>query len=409
MSSCGKMSPSEKAAMGNQDEREDAVRVSGIARFRPCEDWLGEYGFDWIREENDVFMERILDTPSTTSTFIMECTMRNKRGDKAVDKWKKEHSYEKWKENQYKQKEASEKKMKELMDKKMDPEVLEVLLDSAKISLLNAQKNIDNIENNEELARETYATSYDNDLISEIEPYQVDNYAREAWKDKVNNTNDKYFTEIMQPTRADRVFEYCYQPQDVEKVVYRATGKGIWERVEIEYLDTYNGDIAAKDREGALSDPSLRGILDVFIDINGMHQLSCVLEGDKIAIPMYCEDFGNEDKWSKKNEKFYFTEEGGICGNDNYLFSAEEIVNKAVRLIDEDAAKVMQVGKKEYYTLKQLYKSKVNAKTVFEPFSSNIMDYDNLGYSLHKYQWDIMRENAANFCKEYYLLTHQNE
>ena len=45
------------------------------------------------------------------------------------------------------------------------------------------------------------------------------------------------------------------------------------------------------------------------------------------------------------------------------------------------------------------------------PFAqtTNIMDYNTIAYSLRQYQWEVMREEAYQPCKEYYKLTHQKK
>lgn len=241
---------------GFSSEEEKVEDALCIVKFRPCEDWSGEYGFDWVREGKDDFEEKIGVAKSIAS--YGNDKDHNYAGyipdDIAVDmlrKQKGDEEYEKWREE--KRKNLTQNSDKFYVDEK------------GKV-----------VSDDEELNK-TLEFLVDG-LASIAIREDVRLYDETAWQTdgriRVEN-NISRVDDGVQP------MEYVYSPKHVISVKYYLNSKdlaGIW-RSEVNYKDIANGYHEAE--EAAYK-------LDYFMDTPST-MLSLLKKGDGYVLPYYLE------------------------------------------------------------------------------------------------------------------------
>ena len=191
---------------------ENVEDVPCIVKFRPCKDWRGEYGFDWVREGKEDFEERFnraLDTAIIASSIIKEKMGRR--------------NYAIWKESV---------EQEALQNKKQDPYF-----------------------SCEEYIGRQYVKKL-KDLGLELQ-YDSHAWEKDYFNDERNNKIEEKYTE------ADDPLEYLYHPKYIKRVKYEVNRKeygNVWITSEFQYEDMANGFHEALDNIG---------VMDSFVKICG--------------------------------------------------------------------------------------------------------------------------------------------
>ena len=399
MAQCGKQSAADKQAAAEKEQKESTETASGIARFRPCENWSGEYGFDWVREKEDVFKEKLTtnkDDFGKASPFIVESFLENKlgktdKGKKELKKWREENSKDTWIKQQLERKKeipSIQERIKVLEKKELSPEKLQKLnwenpddvlalkenmeLATKRKDLEKIQRITDAIENHrDDIIQKEYDVDYFYaclDKISDYNPTGSDQkfVDQEAWLSKKNRYDP--FSEEAGHTEADETFEYCYQSTDVHEVVYKSYGNGFWTRDLLGYKDKNNGDDAAKKSQQKLN---------AFIDPKVGGGLSCRKEGNTISIPIYCENAENDETWTtgQKNTQYYLLdkrEDEKYNKYDGKKLSAKDIVLYCSKINDEESKMIYPASEKcGFLSIDGVCKQKVHdIGLIFSNFSA---------------------------------------
>lgn len=398
-----------------QKQKESTEYAAGIATFRPSKEWLGEYGFDWIRAEKDVFDET-LETKSfhweNSTLFVMDCSLQKKKTKEDYNKWKKEHSLESWKKKQRVEQtalKAKEKKYNALMAKNNWTEDFLLVKENEAYKFdLPDFNECSCYKNDRDFNQERMQAINENDEAS-IQSYYED-YLRESYMMEFDDDN-KYLDreaykkdnsgESIPETNADRkispsddhVFEYCYTPDNVQEVVYKSCGDGLWKRDKIVYKNCGNGDEAAKK---ITNNNPPDGTLNAYIDLDGS-VLSCIKENQKIKFPIYCEDDVNWTNEQKKEKIYYFdvSPSGKTKHGDMYYFrnrdreKAETIVKSIIK--EEYVYKGFALPGAGFYSLKNLSRVVVEDPESFSFFKAlePIFHYKKICFSRYGTSYEL--------------------
>lgn len=91
-----------KNVQDSSSQREKVEEVPCIVKFRPCKDWSGEYGFDWVREGKEDYEEIIkvkksislVEAPGSFVGYIPKeiaiKMLKKQWGEEKYEKWRKE-------------------------------------------------------------------------------------------------------------------------------------------------------------------------------------------------------------------------------------------------------------------------------------------------------------------------------
>ena len=242
-----------KSANGFSSEEEKIEDVSCIVKFRPCEDWSGEYGFDWVREGREDFEEKIRVVSSIASYgndndhvyagYIPD--------DIAVDmlrKQKGDEEYEKWREEM-------RKNLTQNSDK------------------FRIDENGKVIANDEEL-KKTLEFLVDALASQEIRE-DVRLYDETAWQSDSRIKVDENISEVDDGAQP---MEYVYSPNHVISVKYYMNSKDL--------LGVLSSKVYTDDPNGCVSAEEASYKLDYLINTPSI-MLSLLKKGDGYVLPYY--------------------------------------------------------------------------------------------------------------------------
>lgn len=242
MNISGPMQESERQEQ--ERKKEEEKRVSCVVKFRPCKDWRGEYGFDWVRKGEEDYEERIdlMDTPYTKDQ--KKQIIRKHMGEEKYRKWQRKHA----------------------------------------LAILNA-----NSEEETKKARQDYQRSFD-DYYNKLTNTEVmESFDSDAWKTKKDDT----FSEAKsQKDQGATPMEYAYPAKYVTRVVYVMDRKqygNVWFTSRLEYEDMANGSKEIQDK----NDPAAH--LDYLVNVDG-HIQSLYSNNNIIfySIPNYLDGLSSE-------------------------------------------------------------------------------------------------------------------
>lgn len=228
-----KTGPADPATSSSSDQQAEEKKKYQpcIVTFRPCKDWRGEYGFDWVRDGKEDYEERYSCGFEYIKTHVKP--LEKKMGTKEYKQWRKDE----------------EKKLQKKL--KDDPN-------------FDYEWHLNFVIKNkcEEL---------------KVEP-PIDTH---AWQERIKDPNYKNPVEEKY-TEADDPFDYLYHPKDVLRVMYRvnrAEFGDIWTTDIFDYHNKTNGDMAARESVG---------VLQSYVGV-GMHRASLVGGKDdkKYYYPIY--------------------------------------------------------------------------------------------------------------------------
>lgn len=276
-----------KNVQDSSSQREKVEEVPCIVKFRPCKDWSGEYGFDWVREGREDFEEknRVVSSIASYGNDNDHVYAGYIPDDIAVDmlrKQKGDEEYEKWREEM-------RKNLTQNSDK------------------FRIDENGKVIANDEELKKTLEILV---DALASIEIREdVSLYDEKAWQSDSRIKVDENISEVddgVQP------MEYVYSPKYIKNVKYYLNSKdlaGIW-RSEVEYEDMANGSKEAKEASYKLN---------YLIDTPSII-LSLLKKGDGYVLPYYTTEKEDETisidieeridvwKWDSVSKEWVFHE-----------------------------------------------------------------------------------------------------
>lgn len=189
----------------NAEKEEEAKRVSCIVKFRPCKDWRGEYGFDWVRGGEEDYEERI---------DLRDIDLTKKQKEQIIRKHMGEEKYRKWK--------------RKLM-----------------LNILNG-----NTEEERTKASEQYDKAFDRYYNKLSEEEVNDNFDAKAWQSPQNRANDTFSESDSEMDQGPTPMEYAYPAKYVTRVVYEVNRKeygNVWFTSCLEYEDMANGSVEIQD------------------------------------------------------------------------------------------------------------------------------------------------------------------
>ncbi len=274
----GRGSRSGGTSNGNENGKQNVV--SCMVKFRPCKDWRGEYGFDWVREDSDFFEEVIV--PDEGSYFRDIGLEKKERAEHLRDILAKLDNGE-----------------------EIDDE-FQSLDDIAFYGHLNPVFPWTNslVQVHQEIKKERNTEQLRSDLKHAIAAEELNVVCDKTLSDKAS------------------IGEYAYQPfsknqrfSHIIRVKYKLSDdlisneKRIWETVKLEYLDDWNGNAVAEDTEKLLKEGNGEFILNAYICIpsNSSGKLggkvSCFadLNNKTVKLPYYYGEMGKfylDNKWS---------------------------------------------------------------------------------------------------------------
>lgn len=297
------------SAEGVKNKSEEIVETNCIVKFRPCKDWRGEYGFDWVREgENDFYKERISSIDYSDVSYLNAIEyMKQKLGDK----------YEEWEENirelleepRRKEKEAYvTKKVTYLRFTESEQEKFDADLRAWQVETDKKKKNamLEDLVKRKAKADPSIQQFgepkfMDDELYEQCEMIIIgtfaktemmkdDNVDRKAWW---HNNALRINESDMEMDKGKPPFEYFIAPNRVRNVTYKIDRKqfgNIWTS-EVTPLSIANG---SEEASGA----KLK--LGSFLRFYNGGKLSLKKDGDNYSIPFYTENGSEQLPYQKK-------------------------------------------------------------------------------------------------------------
>lgn len=343
-----------KKAENNQDKVED---VHCLVKFRPCKDWRGEYGFDWVREgEKDFYKERIGDSVSDYDDGVSARDLvKADRGEEGYQAWEDE-VLEPLKKGRKREKEnyvrnemlcmQGEERARYEEDLRLwEAETDEAKKDAMLDDLANRKLNADFFYKEGIIEKPWFL---DEEKMAEIDDIVLDVYAKcEIDEQRAAGTDNPYKWQKdnkwrMDESKADMdkgmpPFEYFYDAADVTKVTYRIRhASPIW-TYEVHTKNQANQSDEAKKADKLFDDDGedFRH-LDHFVQLQG-GKCSMLKDDDEggssFTVPYYrlkdegatlsCPMNKKYELWKKKSSKsgYSFSQDIRVTG----------ILNMAVR------------------------------------------------------------------------------
>lgn len=250
-----------KGTKGFASEKNEVEEVPCIVKFRPCTDWRGEYGFDWVREGSDDYKERIGNIKYYPTEVYMTEFLRKKLGKDKEGRDVYDSLMEKKKRELLRQQESERKnKLKSL-------------------GFVYRERNTLSPDNEDEL------TNYIYDLYAKH--HKVDDYSQ-------MNSEDLNFDRLNENANIDVVeaitpLEYFYLPRDVHEVSYRIRRKDkehkkVWLMERISYENMFNGDEEAEHSENK------NLIMNHFAIVSAKKQSMILNDNGSFTIPIYLDE-----------------------------------------------------------------------------------------------------------------------
>ena len=271
----GTSTPIQPKTTSTEDKKEEKKKKSCVVKFRPCKDWRGEYGFDWVREKSEMFEEACVPDENGYYTDL-------------------------------------ELERKEEIDRLRDAKA--------------------RLENGEDIEVE-FESPYDQSFYTHLNPATpwMSQLIKQHEEFKKNRSKEQIIEELRHAIATldtnvvinkslpdeESIGEYAYSPvsRDQKKYLinrvkyklFKETYK-IWEILEFDYFDNWNGDVIASDTEKCLKD-NIECLLNSFLCIPGTktQRVSCFadLNGEKtVKLPYYYDENGKffmDGKWRSVN------------------------------------------------------------------------------------------------------------
>ena len=202
--------PGESANKVNDPSSEEKILedVPCIVKFRPCKDWRGEYGFDWVREGEEDYKERIQIRSNKVGlgeSLIEDLKEYDNFRTAALRNCMGEEEYAKWRRLQYFN--WCNSNPREEWPKYFHERSMEKVVELGKTINLGEY--------------------YDNEL----------------WK-KLSKEQDKFDESKQENAKADAPLAYVYPPKYVDKVVYscKRSRQGSFWISKVHNIDDANGE-----------------------------------------------------------------------------------------------------------------------------------------------------------------------
>ena len=267
---------------GGSDQQNEKKKVSCIVKFRPCKDWRGEYGFDWMREGSKDFEERI---------DLRDVDLTKKQKEQVICSHMGKEKYRKW--------------QRKLV-----------------LNILNA-----NTEQDADKAREEYQKAYDSYFNKLSDEEVTNNFDDAAWQSEANMKNDTFSEAESDVDDGFPPMEYSYPAKYVTRVEYVVNRKAyghVWFTSRLEYEDMANGSDEIQDKSHPAKKlhylVNIKGhIQSMDKDKTGMYAVPCYYDsydpfGSNYAIPT---SFGKY----KLTDKLWFEE-----GDDSHCKTIQKAV-----------------------------------------------------------------------------------
>lgn len=271
-----------------KEEEEEKKKVSCIVKFRPCEDWRGEYGFDWVREGPEDYEERIdcRDVPFTDDQNKQ--IIRKHMGEEKYRIWRRKHA----------------------------------------LAILEA-----NSDEEMKKARADYQSSLE-DYYNKLNEREVnENFDADAWKTKKDDT---FSEEESEKDQGCTPMEYAYPAKYVTRVVYEMDRKkfgNVWFTSCLEYNDMANGSDEIEDSNAPAEQ------LDYLVNVDGhiqslkknsFYSFPCYSDGKSSNQVPSCFDRRKlTDKWHflPKGKNIYKYKKISTVVFDEFLYGDNDSIN----------------------------------------------------------------------------------
>ena len=294
-----------KTSNDSSSKENKVEEVPCIVKFRPCKDWRGEYGFDWVREENDDFDETI-EYDNKNSGFYFDFSFKEQE-DFVRKKMGKD------KDGSYKYDKLKRKKRREIRKA--------------------------HVNDNPPCPAD--------DFNAELEDFMYglyDEYKTEAW---ASSDRKKYHYDDSAKKKAGALspIEYFYGPKYIEKVSYRIDREkygDVWFMEDLEYEDMANGSAEAEEDSYVNKPQVLKYFVAIDSSDNPIKQ-SLIYENGSFKVPLYYDKafFFKMDSDTSKTVEFekdgcyikleYYSKDGCdrliayVTKNSRMKFAADEM------------------------------------------------------------------------------------
>ncbi len=342
----------------SSSEKEIIEDVHCIVKFRPCKDWRGEYGFDWVREgEKDFYKERIGSSVETYEydSFRDLDYVKALRGEK-YEEWEKEvlgplvRGRKRKKEDYVRngllcmQGEERERYLEDVA--KWEAETDETKKDTMLDDLANRKLNADFAYQQGYMEKPDFMNDEENDKVDAL---VLDIYAqcekdRNIKRDRnAEREIDPHKWKIDNALRLDESkavmdegkppFEYFYDSADVTKVTYRIRHNSpIW-TYEVHTKDPANQSKEAKKADSLLEKGETFRHLDHFIQLQDgkCSMLKDDNSGSSFTVPFYrLKEAGITLSDGLKNKKYVLWKKSG---KDEYSYRKEISVSGILNMV----------------------------------------------------------------------------
>jgi hypothetical protein len=345
------------SAQKKQDDaqkKEEENKVTGYVKFRPCKDWCGEYGFDWVREGRDDYDERkelLLEKFEEPDRFIKGEMIRKHFLKK--DPVNGEKKYEEWQDEVRKKAEKqADKNIKEHGGESKEYE-MGCITDEC----LDAYIKKNKLKYDSEAWQKKTEVEIDKDLHSGDDEYAINMAYLNAIiaQEITGDTTVEDF--IILRNQPSYPMEYAYPAEFVEKVVYevdRMHYGHVWVRSEYKYHGMENGDIAI-NAKGEKKAEKLNyfayiksNILSLYGGDDGVYSAPIYMDTDEVG-KMGDISRINHVTWSdtatikgeRKSIAKWLKDDFLQNGNDFFHLNVNaKVVSKTVKFIIKDKQKV---------------------------------------------------------------------